>query len=1402
MARPIRFAALPVLVAAAAALLLAACFETRTIECQGGVVCPEGSVCTADGLGCTTNACGNMIVDSGEECDDGNQLENDDCLADCTLATCGDGRVNTEGENPEECDDNAANTADCDSDCTLPVCGDNLHNAAAGEACDDGDEDSNDGCKDDCTSTEACGNRIIDDHLPNNPTNSPATCLNATATGTNCAEVCDDGNNLAGDGCSPNCLSEEDCQNGILDVGEVCDDGDDDNNDTCRNDCTGGAGCGNGQVEGGLGEQCDNGMEGQNTVACDSDCSVPVCGDGLLNMSEVSAGVPLEECDPGTPTMPSIGQPSPSCNANCTVPSCGDGIVNDEFTPPGSTLTENCDDGGNVNGDGCDSLCRIEGCGNGVVEMSRGEQCDDGNMDDADACRNNCQLPRCGDGIASASEDCDVTDPLGDPTTCDPDCTDAECGDGTINTMFVPAGQTLPENCDDGGTAGGDGCSAVCRIETCGNGITEASNGEQCDDGDMIETNGCRTNCRLPACGDGVLSTSETCDASAPGGDPALCDVDCTVPACDDGILNTAAGEQCEDGNLNNGDGCSMTCRLESTTLNVVKNGTGTGTVTSAPAGINCGGDCAESYTPNTMVTLTAAASGVSVFTGWSGAPGCTTATTCMVTMDATKSVTATFDLNTLTVAKAGNGASGGTVSSNPAGITCGGDCSESYAAGTMVTLTAMVDSSTTFTGWSGGGCSGTSTCITTMNGAKTVTATFTLQTFNLAVSRSGTGSGTVQSIPAGIDCGGTCTFGFTAGTSVTLVATADANSTFTGWSGSGITCPGTGNCTVSMSQARSVTATFTLKTYTLTVNNDDDGNNNNDITSNPAGISCGNDCEGTYSHGTVVTLTPVIGSGDYFVGWSGAGCSGSSTCMITMDGNKQVSATFEDNRVTISRIGDGSGSVSGPTGTNNGISCGSNCVEDYNVNTAITLTATAAAGSRFVQWASGACAGSTSNTCMFSVTEAVTVEAEFADVDTVSLTKTGSSGTGTVTSDPAGINCGTGCSTTSAGFDDGTTVTLTATPAVGSVFIGWGGDCAGAGSNTTCVLNTIQSDRNVNAEFDAAFTLDVMKLGGGSAFGTVQSSPGGIDCGLDCTESYLSGTVVTLTASTTGGATFNSWSGAPGCTTNPSCQVTMSQARSVTATFDAPVFRTLTVDPEGTGAGSVDSAPAGILDCAASSGDCMEAYLDGTVVTLTATADPGNAFTGWSGTGVTCPGTGTCEVTLTANTTVVATFVPTFQMSVTIAGAGSGSVSSSPAGITSCTTGTCDATFNSGTAVTLTATPTGTDAVVWSGNCTPTGNTCATTMDAAKSVTATFVPTFALTVTVTGSGTVSAGSGTIMNCDDNGGSACTGNYNSGSTVTLTASGGMPTWGGCTTSTATTCDVLMDGVEAVTADFP
>jgi hypothetical protein len=90
-----------------------------------------------------------------------------------------------------------------------------------------------------------------------------------------------------------------------------------------------------------------------------------------------------------------------------------------------------------------------------------------------------------------------------------------------------------------------------------------------------------------------------------------------------------------------------------------------------------------------------------------------------------------------------------------------------------------------------------------------TVTATFNLLpppgTFTVTILKGGDGTGKVVSTPTGIDCGATCSANFLNNITVTLTATADGGSTFTGWSGNG--CTGTGSCVVST--ANSVTATF-----------------------------------------------------------------------------------------------------------------------------------------------------------------------------------------------------------------------------------------------------------------------------------------------------------------------------------------------------------------------------------------------------------------------------------------------------------------------------------------------------------------------------------------------------------------------------------------------------------------
>lgn len=149
----------------------------------------------------------------------------------------------------------------------------------------------------------------------------------------------------------------------------------------------------------------------------------------------------------------------------------------------------------------------------------------------------------------------------------------------------------------------------------------------------------------------------------------------------------------------------------------------------------------------------------------------------------------------------------GGTVTSNPAGINCGLDCGESYAIGTVVTLTAIADAGYQFSGWAGA-CTGTGGCTVTMDGSKTVSATFTQTPLGtLSVAKIGTGNGTVARIGGQLNCGSTCIETLQPGTTVNLVATADTGSTFAGWSGGA--CTGTGTCAFTLNGNTTVNAMF-----------------------------------------------------------------------------------------------------------------------------------------------------------------------------------------------------------------------------------------------------------------------------------------------------------------------------------------------------------------------------------------------------------------------------------------------------------------------------------------------------------------------------------------------------------------------------------------------------------------
>src|SRR5690606_15533876 len=125
-----------------------------------------------------------------------------------------------------------------------------------------------------------------------------------------------------------------------------------------------------------------------------------------------------------------------------------------------------------------------------------------------------------------------------------------------------------------------------------------------------------------------------------------------------------------------------------------------------------------------------------------------------------------------------------------------------------------------------------------------------------------------------------------------------------------------------------------------------------------------------------------------------------------------------------------------------------------------VTLNAIADDGAAFTGW-SGACADEPSNSCVVTMMAATTVAATFALNEYTVVATTTDVGEGTITSDVGAINCGVECDDI---YTHGTTVTFTATPADGSTFIGWGGDCASAPSDT-CVLEVV-GDTTISAAF------------------------------------------------------------------------------------------------------------------------------------------------------------------------------------------------------------------------------------------------------------------------------------------------------------------------------------------------
>jgi predicted CxxxxCH...CXXCH cytochrome family protein len=320
-------------------------------------------------------------------------------------------------------------------------------------------------------------------------------------------------------------------------------------------------------------------------------------------------------------------------------------------------------------------------------------------------------------------------------------------------------------------------------------------------------------------------------------------------------------------------------------------------------------------------------------------------------------------------------------------------------------------------------------------------------------------GAGTVVTPDVALQCdaaAGLC-WGFPQlGGSVTLGASPAAGSVLAAWGGA---CSGNGACQLVTNGMHEVSAVFQPHTVTAVLQ----GRGQGTISSSAGAPACAaGRCVVTLQSpaASSVVLTAAPASGSYFAGWYGEGCSGTGTCTVVADRARTVLASFSTSQTAVNvwapgnpdGSGVGGGTV-GVTGTTEG-SCqvgGAASACTFHVDTtrlpqAVTLTATPDGHSVFQSWG-GACSGT--DPCQLSVIQPVDVTAVFRPL-ALGVTVIGQ---GTVTASPdVGLSCSSGTCYVPLSSSSPPSLALTATPAAGSTFVGWGGACEGAGS---CSVST-----------------------------------------------------------------------------------------------------------------------------------------------------------------------------------------------------------------------------------------------------------------------------------------------------------------------------------------------------------
>ena len=815
----------------------------------------------------------------------------------------------------------------------------------------------------------------------------------------------------------------------------------------------------------------------------------------------------------------------------------------------------------------------------------------------------------------------------------------------------------------------------------------------------------------------------------------------------------------------------------------------GGGSITANPPGFLCSAaaqPCVVTYASGAKIILISTPGPDSVFAGWGqDCAGAGIGTQCTLTMDDERFASAAFAYEVRHRATGG-----GVVTRSPGGRACDPEPFEvcgAFLPDEVVTFLGFPDPDWSFLEWQGCGVGAlTPSCALTVGEAADVVGVFG-RPLDLTVG----GAGTVGLSPAGTrGCGAStrtnCSDVFVDGVTVRFEANEDLDWALDTVSGCSIVPGQPDSCEVVMNQGRAVDIRFGRA---LQVNVAGSGR----VTSLPSEIDCGAFCRGVFSDGSVVRLEAVAADSSWvFLSWSGctpvAG-SNPPACDVTMDGPRTVDVEF-GRLIEVNVLGNGS-VVSAPGGIACSTQSTGDCSEVFSAGTSVVLTARPDPGWALLSWAGCTPDPSFPQQCQVTADQARSVTVTFGRQ---MIVYTNGQGAVTTVAPSSGINCGADCEEV---FEDGSTVRLDATADLGWVLVGFNG-CTPETTNRCSVL--MDRARTVEVTFGHGLTVSV--AGGGQ----VTSVPGGINCLTgntgDCSEPFARDRVVTLDANPDPGWVFGSWAGCvPVAGTPTRCEVTMSQAQSVTATF----LRLLTASI--VGSGRVTSTPPGINCQTGNTGDCTEAYADGTVVTLDAVVDGGSTFDGWVGCTPVVGNPLQCTVTMDQARSVTAEFIQEFSLTVSLVGGGS--VSSSPPGI-DCGDGNvdCDEDYIGGTLITLDAIPqSGWAFDRWVG-CTPGSNPsqCTITINQVTAVTASF--SRRLTVNVSGDGTVTSDPVGI-DCRRNNAGDCAELYDDGVTVTLTATPNSSDWvfdswqGNCTPvpGQPEQCTVPMTAAQDVTARF-